>query len=181
MKLLPVVLLIAALLYQPAQVDRPLGVPGVVERPTVNLPLSLRQENWGSGSCVHAAIVSLFRWQGRFNMATRWRQVYSGGEDPQGAAEKLDKEGVRYAYTTAGEVKFLEWALRTRRGCGVTVMGGAHFVTLVHLDSKVAILLDNNSIEKYQTVTREAFLAEWRSSNGWALTVLYAPAAPLPR
>jgi hypothetical protein len=39
------------------------------ERPTVNLPLALRQSNWlgpqGDGSCTWATLVSLLRWQGR--------------------------------------------------------------------------------------------------------------------
>ena len=40
------------------------------ERPTVNLPLALRQSNWqgaqGQGSCTWATMVSLLRWQGRY-------------------------------------------------------------------------------------------------------------------
>ena len=40
------------------------------EHPTVNLPLALRQSNWwgqdGQGSCTWATMVSLLRWQGRY-------------------------------------------------------------------------------------------------------------------
>ena len=153
------------------------------ERPTVNLPVDMRQTNWtqGSGRCVHATTISLFRWQGRYDMADHWRKTYGGSEYPTDMAAKLDKEGVRYAYT-AGEndVKFLEWAIRTRRGCGVTVMGGAHFVTLVELTDTEACIMDNNSVQKYQWQPREKFLSEWKSSNSWALCILYTPAAPLP-
>ena len=39
------------------------------EYPTVNLEHALRQANWigsqGEGSCVHATMIMLFRWQGR--------------------------------------------------------------------------------------------------------------------
>ncbi len=39
-----------------------------IEYPTVNLPISLRQSNWlgnkNEGSCVHATMISLLRWQG---------------------------------------------------------------------------------------------------------------------
>lgn len=167
-----------------SQVGQPITVVHTTERPIVNLPVALRQTNWssgGQGCCVWATTVSLLNWQGRERTAERLRRVADGGAEPEGFAQRLDSLGIRYAYTTAGDVKFLEWALRTRRGCGVTVMGGAHFAALVHLDSKVAILLDNNSVEKYKVVTREAFLAEWKSSYGWGLAVLYGPAAPLPK
>ena len=44
-----------------------------IEYPTVNLPVALRQANWrgdeGEGSCVHASVISLFRWQGRYATA----------------------------------------------------------------------------------------------------------------
>jgi hypothetical protein len=154
------------------------------ERPIVNLPAALRQSNWsgsqGEGSCVHSTTVSLFRWQGRYKTAEHWKK-YGNGESPDGLAAKFDREGIRYAYVTNGDVRFLEWAIRTRRGCGVTVMGGAHYVALVHLDAKWACLLDNNSVEKYKWVPRESFLVEWKSSYGWACAVLYTPAPPLPR
>ena len=45
-----------------------------IEYPTVNLPVALRQANWrgnqGEGSCVHALMISLFRWQGRYAKGT---------------------------------------------------------------------------------------------------------------
>ena len=155
------------------------------ERPVVNVPLALRQSNWlGSnreGSCVHASMISLFRWQGRPDLAKKWRETYGDGEWWEGLAAKFDKEGVRYAYTVKrNDVSFLQWACSTRRGCGVTVRGGAHMVTLVHLDSKWAGILDNNSIEEIKWVRRETFLSEWFSSNSWAVTPIYTPPPPLP-
>lgn len=157
----------------------------VQERPVVNIPLVLRQENWvgnqREGSCVHATMISLMRWQGRFNLANYWRKTYGNGEWPDDLAAKFDREKVRYAYTENGDVKFLEWACRTRRGCGITVMGGAHMVALVHLDSKWACLLDNNNVSKYKWVPREMLIAEWKASYGWAVTPIYTPAAPLPQ
>ena len=155
------------------------------ERPTVNLPLSLRQSNWrgrqGEGSCTWAAMISLLRWQGRYNTADWVRKNYGDGEWPEDFAKKLDQAGVRYAYVINGDVKFLEWACRTRRGCGITIMGGAHMVDLVYLDEKWAALLNNNSVDKYVWVPRETLIAEWKASSGWAVTPIYAPAAPLSR
>jgi len=155
------------------------------ERPVVNPPLKDRQENWrGSrreGSCVWAATITLLRWQGRYNTANRLRQKYGNGEYSEDWAAKMEREGLRYAYVTNGDVRFLEWACRTRRGAGVTVLRGAHMVNLVHLDDEWACLLDNNDTGKYKWVPREMFLAEWRASFGWALTPVYTPAAPLPQ
>ena len=155
------------------------------ERPTVNLPLSMRQENWlgsrGEGSCVWASTISLLRWQGRYQGADWVRRNYGGGEWPDDWAVKMNKAGLRYAFTTSADVEFLEWALRTRRGAAVTIMGGAHCVNLVHLDDDWVCLLDNNAVRRYQWVPRERFLAEWRASLGWGLAVIYTPAAPLPQ
>ncbi len=154
------------------------------ERPTVNLPLSVRQKNWlgdrGEGSCVWASTISLLRWQGRYRTAEWVRSNYGDGEWPDNHAAKLERAGIRYAYVTNGDVRFLEWCLRTRRGAGVTVMGGAHCVNLVFLDDRWACLLDNNDVPRYRWVPRKTFLAEWRASYGWGFTVVYSPTPPLP-
>jgi len=157
----------------------------VKEMPTVNVPLADRQANWiGSqheGSCTWATMVSLLRWQSRYRMADWIRSHYGDGEWPEDYAAKLDKAGVRYAYVTDGDVRFLEAACRTRRGCGITIMGGAHFVALVYLDEKWAAILDNNSVSKFKWVPRATLIAEWKASHGWAVTPIYTPAAPLPQ
>ncbi len=163
---------------------QPPNLTPVKERPVVNIPVVLRQSNWlgtkQEGSCVHATMISLLRWQGRYKTADYWRKTYGNGEWPEDLAEKFDREKIRYAYVTNADVRFLEWACRTRRGCGITVMGGAHMVALVHLDAKWAAILDNNSVTQFRWVPRETLIAEWRASNGWAVTPIYTPAAPLP-
>jgi len=178
-------LLILVLLFAGCS-QAPVGVyTSAEERPAVNVPLALRQSNWlgseGSGSCVHATTITLLRWQGRNRMADHWRATYGNGEWADALAAKFDREGVRYAYTSnQNDVNFLEWACKTRRGCGVTCMGGSHCIALVHLDAKWAGLIDDNDTSKIIWVPRETFLAEWRTSNSWAFAVLYAPPAPLP-
>lgn len=161
------------------------------EVPVVNLPIELRETNWrgplGEGSCVHATMVMLMRWQQEYRLAEHWRQTYADGEyaddswnSGSNLATKFNQENVRYAYTIEGDEKFLEWAIATRRGAGVTVKGGRHMVALVHLDDKQAGLLDNNSIDEIIWVDRDRFIAEWKNSNGWAVTPIYTPAPPLP-
>jgi hypothetical protein len=170
---------------QPVKPVKPVKPVVNKEWPIVNVPMALRQENWvgdqREGSCVHATMISLLRWQGRYNKANKWRQTYANGEWPAGLASKFDREGVRYAYTDKGDVAFLEWACRTRRGCGITIMGGAHMVALVHLDADWACLLDNNNVSKYKWVPRRTLIAEWKASHGWAVVPIYTPAAPLPQ
>jgi len=153
----------------------------VAERPVVNLPRPCRIANWGGGSCVYASTVSLLRWQGRIQTANWIRRHYRGGSSLRNIVSKLDQIGVRYAYSTGGDVKFLDWSIRTRRGAGVVVWKGEHMVALVHLDSNWACVMDPNNTQKFHWMSRGIFLADWRRSGGWAVTPVYTPAAPLPR
>lgn len=148
------------------------------ETPVVNLPLNARCRNYAGGSCVIASTVSLFRWQGRDDLADLFRRAYSGGQSASSLHAKLEARGVRYAFTTAGDAAFLDWACRTRRGAGVTFFAN-HFICLVHLDGQRAILLDNNRVGRYITLSRDEFLRRWRGYGGWATTPVYSPAAPL--
>lgn len=155
------------------------------ERPIVNIPSEFRKSNWlspnGYGSCAHASFITLLRWQGRYETAKMWERKYSGGEWHTSFGKKLEKEGIRFAYTAeADDVSFLKWACRTRRGCAVTVNGGTHMVTLVHLDEEWAAILDNKFTENFIWIPREHFIAEWKASYSWAVTPVYKPSAPAP-
>lgn len=154
----------------------------VSERPVVNIPQAFRQANYlSSGSCVHASLITLLKWQGQYDDAAKWRRDFGGGEWADGLAKKMESRGIRYAYVTNGDASFLEWACKTRRGCGITVKSGAHMVTLVHLDKEWAAILDNNDVSKFTWIPRDKLIAEWKSSFGWAVTPIYTPAAPLPQ
>ncbi len=158
---------------------------GSTTGPIVDVPQDYRQANWlGSmrqGSCTIASTCTLLRWQNRIHMADYYRKTYGDGQSPNSINAKFDKDGVRYAETLTGDVKFLEWAMRTRRGANVVWMNGRHMLTLVHLDKDQAAILDNNAIDKVQWMPRERFLAEWRASGGWATTPVYTPMAPTPK
>ncbi len=161
------------------------GICFSAERPTVNVPPIFRQSNWGKtrndGSCAHAAFITLLKWQGRYNTADMWKKTYSGGEWHPSFERKLEEQGIRFAYTAEeNDVGFLEWACRTRRGCGVTIRGGYHMVALVHFDNEWAAILDNNDTKNFIWIPREQFIAEWKSSYSWAVTPVYAPSAPAP-
>ena len=77
------------------------------------------------GSCVWATMVSLLRWQGRYHTADLVHESCGDGAGPTKLEQKFNQFGIRFAWTLDGDVEFLEWAVRTRRGCGVaTVMDG---------------------------------------------------------
>ena len=162
----------------PAPAELGPSAGAIHEHPVMNLPLAARCRNYGTeGSCVCASAISLLRWQGRDDLADKIRQICHGGQGPESMNEKLQRLGIRYAYVTNGDSKFLEWTVRTRRGAGITFYP-AHFVNLVDLTRTHATLLNNNSVERFVHIPREEFLRRWRSYGGWALTVVYAPAPP---
>lgn len=152
---------------------------GTSTAPVVDLPPSLRTSNWGGGSCVHASTVHLLHWQGLHELAEWWRQTYSGGEYSTRLHSRMEAARLRYAYTTSGDVAFLEWALRTRRGAGITYFPN-HAVNLVHLDHERAGVLDNNRVERVIWIPRDEFLQNWKRYGGWAWTVVYDPPPPVP-
>lgn len=172
--------------------------PVFAEVPTVNLPGSLYQANWTSpwrrgrqGSCVHASIVMLMRWQGRYDWADYWRSWYSGGANPSSINKFMTYHKIPYAETNGKkDVAFLEWSLRTRRGCVVSVSNGPlygyqgrirHVVLLVYMDDKVVGVLDNNHGYRIKWVRRDDFLSDWFGYYSWALVpLLDSPAPPIP-
>lgn len=176
------------------------GIACGAEVPAANVPPALRQENWSGrvydpvardyeGSCVHATLITALRWQDQDAMADWWRAAHDSGESASGLAGKLDTAGVRYAMTCGeGDVAFLEWAIATRRACGVSSWvfnddgqgGGYHVVLLVHLDATTAGIIDPNAPKAVQWYTRESFLEHWRASLSWAFAPVYSPYPPLP-
>lgn len=150
------------------------------EHPIVNLPFSLRQENYNNGSCVWATTISLLRWQGEERLADYVRSKQSGGVFTSELYDTIDKAGIRLSVAENGDVSFLEWSCRTRRGAAVTIMGGRHMVALVDITDTQACILDNNNVEEYLWLDREKFIKHWREAGGYAFTPIYIPTAPLP-
>lgn len=160
----------------------PAGTPqGVV----MDVPPALRTSNWGGGSCVHAATVTLLRWHGLDEMADWWRATYAGGESSDRLVQRMEAAGLRYAYTADGDVRFLEWCCRTGRGAGLFYKP-RHAINLVGLDDQYAYLLDNNStnyperVGHWERVPRADFELRWRGYGGFAWSLVYSPPPPLP-
>lgn len=181
-------LLIVALMLCATGCEVAIQYDGTPSQPThhvCDVPVALRQANWvsrtGSGSCAHATMVTALRRQDRPKSADWWRQTHAGGATPESMMRDLDAAGFRYVVTVnQNDVSFLEWAIRTHRGCGVTIMGGRHMVFLCDLTPTQAGLIDNNHPEQIQWVEREAFLTEWRNSYSWAIVPVYSPLPERP-
>jgi hypothetical protein len=146
----------------------------------MDLPVELRTENWGGGSCVHASTVSLLRWQGQYEVADWWRNQYSGGESDSRLIARMEAAGLRYAYTDTGDAAFIEWCCRTRRGAGIFYKP-RHCVNVVDMTDGVVSILDNNAVDHYERIPREQFLRDWQNRyGGFAFTVVYDPPPPIP-
>jgi hypothetical protein len=147
----------------------------------MDLPLGLRQHNWGGGSCVHASTVMCLRWQQQFAWADYWRANYSGGESLGGLTEKLDANGLRYAFTDAGDPAFLDWATRTRRGAVIFYFPNHSICFVGHHRTAAGDqtwLLDNNREDHFLRVPWNEFVKNWKGYGGVALTPIYVPPPP---
>ncbi|TWU19543.1 hypothetical protein [Allorhodopirellula heiligendammensis] len=159
--------------------------PSVEFPPAVNLPFSMRQVNWlhrGEGSCAVASLISHINWQNDTARAARIRRTYGGGQTARSLKAICSAERIPFAATESGDVEFLKWASRTRRGAVVWYFT-AHAVTFCGFGTKngdtVAVLLDNNRTKTPLSIPVNEFVTNWRRYGGFALTALGAP-APAP-
>lgn len=156
--------------------------PPAAEVPAMNLPLELRQENWGTGSCVHASTISVLRWQGAYKLADWWRGAYEGGETATGIEEKLTRAKVRFYSTHKYDPAVLEYASKSRRGAIIWYFPN-HCVTFIGFYTKNgkehALLLDNNRVKNWISIEKQAFLKAWEGFGGFALCPLGDPPPPI--
>lgn len=151
----------------------PDGCP-VSETELIDLPESLRQQNWrarnGQGSCCYAALVAALRAQDQNELATYVQNNYSGGCYAQDLIDVCEKLKIDFAVTQQGDAELLEWAHRTQRA-GVIFYYPRHAVTFLgyltdRKGTQWAVLLDNNSIRNYRYVRKTIFLKNWKTRYG---------------
>ena len=148
--------------------------------PPMDLPVELRESNYGSGgSCVHASMVACLRWQNLHKLADWWRGRYSGGEGIGGLASKAEAAGLRFAYTRQGDSQFLEWCSRTRRGAVIFYYEN-HSIVFCGFVGNEAVVMDNNRVDRLTRIPKQDFIRRWRSYGGVALTPVYSPDPPRP-
>lgn len=149
-------------------------------RSLADIPVPLREENYDGGSCVHASLVTLLRWQGQFELADWWREEYNEGEYLDRVIKRMEAAGLRYAVGDFGDEEFLEWACRNRLGA-VIFFKPYHSINIVGMNDTTVTLLDNNHIFEYEVIPRDKFMYAWKNYfGGVAFTPVYTPAPPYP-
>lgn len=181
---LPAMTTVTAVSALPSEFRIPSAVKESIQQSRLALaPIGLRRRNWvgnrNEGSCVHASLVNLLHWQGQHELADRWERSHGNGQSWLGLTNDLRSAQVPFAETHASDEAFLDWASRTRRGA-VLPYGEGHAVSLIGLNARTATILDPNQPREPFTVSRAAFLQDWKSRGGWAVTPLGTPAAPSP-
>lgn len=188
-KLIPILLLLFVIDFAKSEELAP--VPKIVfqvqDRPQIKIDPLDRQDIWTdpitkSGSCVHACMVSLFRYQDRDDWALYWRANYTGGMYNALLVRYLENNEIPYRNTfMEKDVAFLEKAMSERIGTLATttvtdiegeVWPANHMLLLVHLDSCEAAVLDTRTSNAIVWMDREEFLETWFYSDSWATTVL---------
>jgi len=150
----------------------------------LDLPPGLRQSNWGTGSCAHAAIVDILRQHGYFALAQWWRSHHSGAYGIGSGVRDLGELGLSVAYTLDGREEFLEWCSRNRHGAAIqydNVYGwrrGPHAVTFRGYADGYAYLQDNNAPDQVKCVRKDVFVRKWKQDGGNALTLVANPIPP---
>jgi hypothetical protein len=164
---------------------------GSVERPTVNLPVALRQINWlgphGSGSCAWASLVMDLNWSGEYQLAQHIRASHGDGVTVQSLCKGMTAERIPYVWTAgAANVGLLEQALAGRRPVLVGVNfehpndEANHMILLIHIDDQEVCLLDNNRPRNDRWMSRDEFVNKyWIPSGSIALVPLFSPVPPL--
>lgn len=191
-------------------------------RAVVDLPLNQHKRNVGgsdgAGLCVYTSFWHSAIWASVKEVFgfRAYMERRPGGSYPDKFAATLNnycrEKGIpvpAYIQHTGGDVEVLELALKTGRCpavtyCGVDPFYGnqviAHMVTLVHLDSQWACIIDNNNPGKYLWMPRDAFIARWQGvqrngqpylirmgmravpvGGGWTIILLDSPPPPYPK
>jgi len=153
----------------------------VQDRPQIKIDPLDRQYIWVNkrtkeGSCAHACLVTLFRYQDRDDWAVFWRANYSGGVWNSSLVQCLEENEIPYRNTfRENDVTFLERAMSERIGTLATTSidtPADHMRLLVHLDSCEAAVIDTRISNDVFWMDREEFLETWFYSDSWATTVL---------
>ena len=148
----------------------------------------------GAGLCVFTSIEHSGRWQnceGLRGFQAKMRSELGGGY-PEKVDHMMRKyiPEAKYIQYSGNDPAVLDLAIKTGRMPAVTYgyserYGGrvAHMVNLVHIDEKVACILDNNFIgaDRLEWMSRGEFLRRWKlDGGGWAVVVLNPPPPPVP-
>ena len=185
----------------PARADRATeGGPRYTDGTEVQCDLPLPQ--WiknvggrdGAGLCVFTSIEHSGRWQNDVDLVGFQQKMRSeaGGGYPSKVDRMMAKyaPSVKYIQYSGNDPAILDLCMKTGRMPATTYgyserYGGriSHMVNLVHLDDKIACVLDNNFIgaDRLEWMSRGEFLRRWTlGGGGWTVILLSAPPPPVP-
>lgn len=185
MKAIALLLLIAT----PALADGPLYSTAASAPPwwANTIPADLRQSYRNlDGSCVQCSLAIAGHYHDDANLASLlWDSQYGraerGGAWPERVHQYAERRGIAlYQVTGRDTLRWIEWALRNGRNCGVT-WGSNHMITAVGIspDGRQFATVDNNSPGRVDVWSREQFTryhAGYRG--GWV--VIPQGAVPTP-
>lgn len=184
----------------PASAQHPNDVEVISKDPVLpdgqvaNAPISRQQavKNWtarGLGCCVmasNAANANFLGVKGFEEAIKKISKEYSGGHDPDKYEQQMRRvrdeylpDLVWHQWWDDDEEKLYEWS---EAGwpigvtCGTGIEYGmqpvAHEMSLIHIDRKVAQVLDNNFIDQYSSMPTPEFLRRWRLFGpGWGQVI----------
>ncbi len=134
----------------------------------------MRQKNYGP-SCLHAAMITMLRWQGLNAQAKWWRHSFRGGESHQAASKKLELAKIRYKATYKSNINVLEYASDRKLGAVIDwgENGGHHAVFFCGFNGRFAAMINPNT-NKLHTYDKARFVAYWKQCGGRALVTLYS-------
>ena len=182
-KLIPILLLLFVIDFAKSEEPAPIPVIKFIvqDRPQIKIDPLDRQYIWvdpvtKEGSCVHACLVTLFRYQDHDDWAVYWRANYRGGMHNVTLVQYLEDNEIPYRNTfRENDVAFLEQAMSERIGTLATTSidtPADHMRLLVHLDACEAAIIDTRTSNSVVWMDREKFLETWFYSDSWATTIL---------
>ncbi len=150
----------------------PLPLPIDVIHPVRNYMSGPRWHQ--NGSCLHAAVQDLLRWQGLDATADYWRAHFGGPADLEDVMRIADSLGLKHAETDAGDEQFLAYCTAHRLGAAIyweVDRPGDHAIVFCGFDRDEAVLLGTNRPETTR-MPKSEFLRCWRDCGGGAFTIL---------
>lgn len=163
----------------------------------VDLPVPLRIRNTvgvdGLGLCVWASAQMMANDLNVDELADlfQWMQTQRGGGWPERVDEVMAARAPAriYKQSMGRDLGFIEEGVRSGRPVCITygygeIYGGriSHMVVCVHLDERIAAVIDNNEPEVTRWMSRAELQRRFTATSGygWAWYVLGSPPPPVP-
>ena len=122
------------------------------------------------GSCGHATTGMALRWLQLESLGDRWWGTYRGGENFGRHCNRLRRHGIKFIYTTDGDVELLNYAAKSRRGA-ILYFPPGHIVFFAGYKDGMAVILDNNRIRQHEFHEWNRLVQRWIANGGEAIVI----------